>query len=45
MASTPVRVGGIDMVLVAHLPPGTLKRAKYTVFNPARFQNLTRIPE
>jgi hypothetical protein len=41
MASKPVRVGGVDMVFGAHLPPGTLKMAKYTVFNPAKFQNLT----
>lgn len=40
MASKPVRVAGVDMVFGAHLPPGTLKIAKYTVFNPAKFQNL-----
>ncbi len=41
MASHPVPVAGIEMVFGAHLPPGTLKIAKYTVFNPAKFQNLT----
>ena len=40
MASQPVPVAGVDMVFGAHLPPGTLKIAKYTVFNPAKFQNL-----
>jgi hypothetical protein len=40
MASKPVPVAGVDMVFGAHLPPGTLKTAKYTVFNPAKFQNL-----
>lgn len=40
MASEPVAVAGIDMVFGAHLPPGTLKIEKYTVFNPAKFQNL-----
>jgi len=28
------------MVFGAHLPPGTLKVARYTVFSPAKFQNL-----
>ena len=41
MASQPVPVAGVNMVFGAHLPPGTLKIAKYTVFNPAKFQNLT----
>ncbi|REJ96983.1 MAG: hypothetical protein DWQ34_03105 [Planctomycetota bacterium] len=41
MASDPVPVAGVDMVFGAHLPPGTLKIAKYTVFHPAKFQNLT----
>ena len=40
MASKPVRVAGVSMVFGAHLPPGTLKIPKYTVFNPAKFQNL-----
>lgn len=41
MASPPVPVAGVEVVLGAHLPPGTLQIAKYTVFNPAKFQNLT----
>ena len=41
MASTPVRVGGVDMIFGAHLPPRKLKMAKYTFFNPAKFQYLT----
>jgi hypothetical protein len=40
IASPPVPVAGVNMVFGAHLPPGTLKIAKYTVFNPAKFQNL-----
>lgn len=40
MASPPVSVAGIEMVFGGHLPPGTLKIAKYAVFNPAKFQNL-----
>jgi len=40
MASEPVKVAGVSMVFGAHLPPGTLKIPKYTVFNPAKFQNL-----
>ncbi len=40
MASEPVSVAGVDMVFGAHLPAGTLKIPKYTVFNPAKFQNL-----
>ncbi|REK21583.1 MAG: hypothetical protein DWQ41_21195 [Planctomycetota bacterium] len=40
MASQPVPVAGVDMVFGAHLPPGTLKIAKYTVFSPAKFQDL-----
>ena len=41
MASQPVNVADVKMVFGAHLPPGTLKIAKYTVFNPAKYQNLT----
>lgn len=41
MASEPVEVAGARMVFGAHLPPGTLKIPKYTVFNPAKYQNLT----
>jgi hypothetical protein len=40
MASEPVPVAGVNMVFGAHLPPGTLKIAKYAVFNPAKFQDL-----
>lgn len=40
MASEPVKVAGVDMVFGAHLPAGTLKIPKYTVFNPAKYQNL-----
>lgn len=40
MASQPVRVADEEMVFGAHLPPGTLNIPKYTVFNPAKFQNL-----
>lgn len=41
MASEPVHVAGVDMVFGAHLPPGTLKIPNYTVFSPAKTQNLT----
>lgn len=40
MASKPVPVAGVNMVFGAHLPSGTLKLAKYKVFNPAKYQNL-----
>lgn len=40
MASKPVQVAGVDMVFGAHLPPGTLGIPKYTVFSPAKSQNL-----
>ena len=40
MASQPVSVAGVDMVFGAHLPPGTLSIPKYTVFKPAKTQNL-----
>lgn len=40
MASEPVQVAGVDMVFGAHLPSGALEIPKYTVFNPAKFQNL-----
>ncbi|MEW4486512.1 hypothetical protein AB1L42_00440 [Thalassoglobus sp. JC818] len=40
MASEPVEVAGIKMVFGAHLPAGTLEIPKYTVFNPAKYQNL-----
>ncbi len=41
MASGPVPVAGVNMVFGAHLPPGTLAIPKYTIFSPAKFQNLT----
>lgn len=40
MASEAEEVAGVEMVFGAHLPPGTLAIPKYTVFNPAKFQNL-----
>jgi len=40
MASGPVDVAGVKMVFGAHLPPGTLRIPKYTVFSPAKTQNL-----
>jgi len=40
MASKPVKVASVNMVFGAHLPPGTLKIPKYTIFNPAKYQNL-----
>jgi hypothetical protein len=40
MVSKPVRVAGVNMVFGAHLPPGTMRIPKYTVFNPAKTQNL-----
>ena len=40
MGSEPVNVGGVQMIFGAHLPAGTLAIPKYTVFNPAKFQNL-----
>ena len=40
MASEPVDVAGVAMVFGAHLPPGTMGSAAYTVFNPAKYQYL-----
>ena len=40
MMSEPVPVGDSQMVFGGHLPPGTLKLPKYTVFNPKKTQNL-----
>lgn len=40
MASEPVQVAGVQMVFGAHLPAGTLSIPKYTVFSPAKTQNL-----
>lgn len=41
MASENVAVAGVEMVFGAHLPPGTMGMQHYTVFNPAKYQNLT----
>ena len=41
MGSEPVRVAGVEMIFGAHLPPGTLMIPKYTVFSPAKTQNLS----
>ena len=40
MASKPVNIAGVDMVFGAHLPPGTMETPKYTVFGPAKYQDL-----
>ena len=40
MMSEPVSVAGVAMGFGANLPPGTLSIPKYTVFNPAKTQNL-----
>ena len=41
MASEKVQVAGVEMVFGAHLPPGTLAIPNYTIFSPAKFQDLT----
>lgn len=41
MASENVSVAGVEMVFGAHLPPGTMSIPHYTVFNPAKYQDLT----
>ena len=41
MFSEPIPVAGVDMAFGANLPPGTMNSPKYTVFSPAKFQNLT----
>ena len=41
MESEPVAVAGVEMAFGAHLPPGTMGISHYTVFNPAKYQNLT----
>lgn len=41
MVSEPIAVAGINMVFGANLSPGTMNIPKYTVFNPAKYQNLT----
>ena len=38
--SETVMVAGVGMGFGANLPPGTTSIPKYTVFNPAKFQNL-----
>jgi len=40
MVSEAVTITGVEMVFVAHLPAGTMSTPKYTVFNPAKYQNL-----
>jgi hypothetical protein len=40
MLSAPVSVAGVDMVFGGILPPGTMSIPHYTVFNPAKYQNL-----
>lgn len=40
MASEASPVAGVPMVFGAHLPPGTMETPHYTVFNPAKYQNL-----
>jgi len=40
LGSAPIKVGGVDMIFGAHLPPGTLEAPKYQVFSPAKTQNL-----
>lgn len=41
MASEEIPVAGVNMVFGAHLPAGTMETPKYTVFYPAKYQNLT----
>lgn len=40
MVSKPVTIAGVEMNFGAHLPAGTMTIPKYTVFNPAKYQNL-----
>ena len=40
MASEPVTIAGVEMNFGAHLPAGTMSIPKYTVFNPAKYQDL-----
>ena len=40
MASEPVTIAGVKMNFGAHLPAGTMSTPKYTVFNPAKYQDL-----
>ncbi len=39
--SEPVTIGGVEMVWGARLPAGTMQIPHYTVFSPAKTQNLT----
>ena len=41
MLSPPVAVAGAEMMFGGVLPPGTTSIPHYTVFNPAKYQNLT----
>jgi hypothetical protein len=41
VASEPVSIAGVENVFGANLPPGTLGAKPYTVFSPAKTQNLT----
>lgn len=40
MMSQTVTVGGTRMNYGATLPPGTMEMSKYSVFKPAKYQNL-----
>ena len=40
MASEPVEIAGVMMNFGANLPPGTMGLPTYTVFNPAKYQDL-----
>lgn len=41
MVSQPIEIAGVKMAFGANLPPGTMSMPKYTVFSPAKTQNLT----
>jgi hypothetical protein len=40
MGSEAIPVAGVNMAFGANLPPGTMDIPKYTVFNPAKYQNI-----
>ena len=40
MGSEPIEIAGVQMIFGAHLPPGTMDSPPYTVFSPAKYQNL-----
>ena len=40
MESEPVMVAGVEMNFGAHLPPGTMSTPLYTVYYPAKYQDL-----